>query len=123
MKSKYLIGLFVYFIFLSGCKKDIQTKLIGKWAEQSPCVAGVGSCYVFEIKDNGTYNMSSPNNIPGSYLLINNNTKIQFTGGFGNGTYDFQLMNENLLTIKRFYTGYYFDTPLFHKDITLIKYL
>ena len=120
--KNYIIISFTLLI-LSSCKKtDLNPLLIAKWSEQAPCVAGTGSCFVIQFNNDGTYAETSACVCNGTYKLTNNSTNITFTGGLGTGTYDYQVSNNNTtLIIEKYYTGYYFDTPFFHKDVVLIK--
>ena len=123
--SIILVGIF--FLNILGCEKPKpntinQSVFIGKWRELSPCVAGTGSCFAVQFNVNGTYFESSPAVDTGTFALTNNSASIALTGGIGTGTYGFQFMNnDSELIIQKIYTGFYPDTPLFHKDVILIK--
>ena len=121
--SIILVGIF--FLNILGCEKPKpntinQSVFIGKWRELSPCVAGTGSCFAVQFNVNGTYFESSPAVDTGTFALTNNSASIALTGGIGTGTYGFQFMNnDSELIIQKIYTGFYPDTPLFHKDVIL----
>ncbi len=102
--------MFLLIVMTVSCKKtsNIPSELIGTWQEQSPCVAGAGSCFQFQITSSNKYYEYSPAIDTGTYILSNNNNSITFTGDLGigviGGKCNIQLIDGNQLILDSFYT-------------------
>ena len=115
MKAKNLIAIILFIalcIYLLACKKNDSTpptgianaQLTGVWAEQSPCVAGPGSCYTLKFTSSNKCIFSYPFTDSPAYN-ISNGDSIIFTGNPYLSSYKIELLGDTQLTIEKLYKG------------------
>ena len=103
--------VFVWFLLsVCSCKKASQNtdiisnaKLIGTWAQQSPCAETLGGCYTFKFTNNYRCYITFPYTDSCSYILSVGDSII-FIKDPNVNRYKINITGDSLLVLENFYT-------------------